>query len=157
MAAMSTVADNTSAPSTQTRYPGAAVTAVPAVGTTAGSRHHAPSGIGYLVVLATREESGGRLTELEAVCGPGAPGVEERAFSDHEVRFEVIEGRLTIGVDGEPRELAAGSAVTLPAGTPHRIWVEAGRTPARFTWQMRPAADSDDYTDLVFGEPSVTH
>ena len=131
-------------------------TAAPAAAASAGSTHHAPSGIGYLVVLSTREESGGRLTELEAVCGPGAPGVEERAFSDHEVRFEVIEGRLTIGVDGEPRELAAGSALTLPAGTRHRIWVEPGRGAARFTWQMRPAADGDDYTELVFGEPSAT-
>ena len=153
-------ADTTVPPSPQpasgTRYPGAAVTAVPAVGaTTAGSKQHAPSGIGYLVVLATREETGGRMTELEAVCGPGAPGVEERSFDHHEVRFEVLEGRLTIGVDGEPRELAAGSALTLPAGTPHRIWVDAGRTPARFTWQMRPAADESDLTHLVFGERSA--
>ena len=126
-----------------------------AAGPTAGSTHHAPSGIGYLVVLSTREESGGRLTELEAVCGPGAPGVEERSFDAHEVRFEVLEGRLTIGVEGEARDLGAGSALTLPAGTPHRIWVEPGRSAARFTWQMRPASDSDDYTELVFGEPSV--
>ena len=133
----------------------ATTASVPAVGATAGSTHRAPSGIGYLVVLSTREESGGTLTELEAVCGPGAPGVEERSFEVHEVRFEVLEGRLTIGVDGESREVGAGSAVTLPAGTPHRIWVEAGRSPARFTWQMRPASDSDDYTELVFGEPSM--
>ena len=32
------------------------------------------------------------MTEIEAVCGAGAPGVEERSFESHEVRFEVLEG-----------------------------------------------------------------
>ncbi len=129
--------------------------AVPAVGGTVGSTQRAASGVGYLVVLATREQTEGRTTELEAICGPGAPGVEERSFAGHEVRFEVLEGRLTIGVAGEARELVAGSALTLPAGTPHRIWVEDGRDPARFTWCMRPAAETDELTPLVFGEPAA--
>jgi quercetin dioxygenase-like cupin family protein len=135
-------------------------TQAPALSTTAadpevGSRLDAPSGIGYLIVLSTREQSDGGMTELEAVCGPGAPGVEERSFDGHEVRFEVIEGRLTVGVDGEPRELRAGAAMTIPAGTPHRIWVEPGRTAARFVWRMRPAAAGTDFTDLVFGDPAT--
>jgi mannose-6-phosphate isomerase-like protein (cupin superfamily) len=125
-------------------------TAVPAV----GSRLDTESGIGYLVVLATRELTGGRMTELEAVCGPGAPGVEERSFANHEVRFEVIEGRLTVGMAGEPREVRAGAALTVPAGTPHRIWVEADRGPARFIWRMKPATEETDLTGLVFGEPA---
>lgn len=120
-----------------------------------GSRLDAPSGIGYLIVLSTKEQSDGGMTELEAVCGPGAPGVEERSFDGHEVRFEVIEGRLTVGIDGEPRELRAGAAMTIPAGTPHRIWVEPGRTAARFVWRMRPAATGTDFTDLVFGDPAA--
>ena len=123
--------------------------AVPAV----GSRLEAESGIGYLVVLATRELTRGRMTELEAVCGPGAPGVEERSFADHEVRFEVLEGRLTVGMAGDPVEVRAGEAVTVPAGIPHRIWVEPSRGPARFIWQMKPAAEESDLTGLVFGEP----
>ena len=125
-------------------------TAVPAV----GSRIDAESGIGYLVVLATRELTRGRMTELEAVCGPGAPGVEERSFAGHEVRFEVIEGRLTVGIAGEPHEVRAGAALTVPPGTPHRIWVEPERGPARFIWQMKPAAEESDLTGLVFGEPA---
>jgi quercetin dioxygenase-like cupin family protein len=154
MMLMRSDADSTVSEPTPTRYPGASVTAVPAVGTTAGSRQHAPSGIGYLVVLATREDNGGLMTELEAVCGPGAPGVEERSFDAHEVRFEVLEGRLTVGVEGEAREIGCGSALNLAPGTPHRIWVEPGRAPARFTWQMRPAAEGSDLTHLVFGERS---
>ncbi len=119
-----------------------------------GTRLDAPSGVGYLIVLATREQSDGRMTELEAVCGPGAPGVEERSFDEHEVRFEVLEGRLTVGVDGEPRELRAGAAMTIAPGTPHRIWVESGRPAARFVWRMRPAASGSNFTDLVFGDPA---
>jgi mannose-6-phosphate isomerase-like protein (cupin superfamily) len=124
--------------------------AVPAV----GSRLDAESGIGYLVVLATRELTGGRMTELEAVCGPGAPGVAERSFENHEVRFEVLEGRLTVGMASEPHDVGAGAALTVPAGTPHRIWVEVDRGPARFIWRMRPATEETDLTGLVFGEPA---
>jgi quercetin dioxygenase-like cupin family protein len=126
-------------------------TAVPAV----GSRLETESGIGYLIVVATRDTTGGRMTELEAVCGPGAPGVEERSFGDHEVRFEVLDGRLTVGMAGEPTEVLAGEAVTVPAGIPHRIWVEPGLAPARFLWRMKPAADASDLTSLVFGESAV--
>lgn len=116
-----------------------------------GSSLEHPTGAGRLIVLATSEQTGGRLTEVEAVCEPGPPGVEERSFAVHEVRFEVLEGRLEIGVGGVPRRLRAGEALTLPPGTSHRIWVEPGRPAARFIWRMRPAHPGSDFLDLVFG------
>lgn len=118
----------------------------------AGSVFRHPDGVGRLTVLRTAEQTGGAATELEAICEPGLPGVGERSFPEHEVSFEVLEGRLLVGVQGEPRPLCAGRSLRLDPGTPHRIWVEGERS-ARFIWRMRPAAAGGDLLDLVFGSP----
>jgi quercetin dioxygenase-like cupin family protein len=118
----------------------------------AGSVFRHPDGVGKLTVLRTAEQTQGAITELEAICEPGLPGVGERSFPEHEVSFEVLEGRLLVGVHGEPRPLGAGHSLRLDPGTPHRIWVE-GKRSARFIWRMRPAAPAGDLLDLVFGLP----
>lgn len=117
-----------------------------------GSRLEHPQGVGRLTVLRSAEQTDGLLTEVEAICEPGTPGVAERSFESHDVAFEVIDGRLTVGVRGEERRVRAGQGLDLPAGTPHRIWVEADRGPARFIWRMRPAGSTADLLALVFGE-----
>lgn len=122
----------------------------------AGASASAPSGIGELIVLGTGGPSHDDSAEVEALLRPGGPGVGERSFDAHEVCFEVLDGRLSIDVEGETRPLRAGEALTLPPGTFHRIWVEPGRVPARFIWRMRPAPRDPDFVDLVFGtEPDA--
>lgn len=110
--------------------------------------------VGELIVLASSRDTGGEMVEVEAICRPGLPGVGERSFDEHQVRFEVLEGSLLIEVEGRGRMLCSGEAVTLPAGTPHRISTPPDRSAARFIWQMRPAPRDAGPADLVFGEPS---
>lgn len=110
-----------------------------------------PAGAGRLVVLRTAEQSDGRAVSVEAVCEPGPPGVPERSFAGHEVIFELLEGTLSVGVNGSTRRLRPGQCLRLAPGTPHRIWVEARDRSARFLWEMRPAPAGADYLDLVFG------
>jgi glyoxylate utilization-related uncharacterized protein len=59
-------------------------------------------------------------------------------FSRIGEHFEVLEGELTVELDGRQRVLAAGDAIDVPRGTVHRMWNSGGVT-ARATWQVRPA------------------
>lgn len=105
------------------------------------------------VVLSTAVETSGEYAEVEVIWTASSPPSPERSFVGHELRFEIREGRLVIEIDGEERRLRAGEAVTLPAGTRHRIWVDEGAPPARFVWRIRPAPREKNLLAEALGEP----
>jgi mannose-6-phosphate isomerase-like protein (cupin superfamily) len=69
-------------------------------------------------ILETARESGGvrTLLEIELVPGGGNPVHLHKTYAE---RFTVVQGRLTVRVDGVDRELAPGDEATVPARTPH--------------------------------------
>jgi quercetin dioxygenase-like cupin family protein len=59
-------------------------------------------------------------------------------------RFEVLEGRLTVGVGDEaPRGLAPGDSLDVPPGTAHRMWNDGPAT-CRATWRISPALRTEE-------------
>src|SRR3954447_11784872 len=64
--------------------------------------------------------------------------------------FEVLEGRLKLKVEGEEHELGPGAAVDIPRETPHQMW-NPFDTPARATWQTRPALRTEDWFRAIDG------
>jgi hypothetical protein len=76
-------------------------------------------------------------------------------------RFVLHEGELTVDLDGERHTLRPGDALEVPRGTPHRMW-NSGATPARATWQTRPALRTADFWRAVHdaraaGRPTDAH
>ncbi|MDQ3876196.1 MAG: cupin domain-containing protein [Actinomycetota bacterium] len=69
--------------------------------------------------LETSEETGGERTliELEAASGGGTAAHYHLTYSE---RFRVLEGRLTVEVDGAQYELGPGDEALAPAGSLHR-------------------------------------
>lgn len=55
----------------------------------------------------------------------------------------MLEGELTVVVDGEQRVVGAGDVLDVPAGTVHQMW-NGGDGPARATWQVRPALRTEE-------------
>ena len=106
-------------------------------------------------MVATARETAGEMVEVEAICKPGPPGVAERSFARHQVRFEVLEGCLLVEVEGEPRLLTVGEALCLEAGVAHRISTPSDRRAARFIWQMRPAPEATNLAELIFGGAQI--
>jgi quercetin dioxygenase-like cupin family protein len=92
-----------------------------------------------IVVLRSAAETGGEYTEVEVLFPPGAPPSWERAFLRHELRIEVLTGRLELTVDGEVRPLRAGEALTVAARVPYRIAVASPNGAARVLFRVRPA------------------
>ena len=70
--------------------------------------------------LETSEESGGERTLVELEVAPGGGNALHRhlAFSE---RFEVVEGELTVHVDGQDVVLQPGDSATAPIGSLHHF------------------------------------
>src|SRR3712207_2541952 len=80
-------------------------------------------------VVAGREATGGAYTLLEVRADPGARTAAHR--HEHEDQaILVLEGELTVLVDGVATPLGAGGQAFLPRGVPHRT--DAGPDGARF-------------------------
>jgi quercetin dioxygenase-like cupin family protein len=69
-------------------------------------------------MLESSEESGGRRTLIEVGLEVGGGNTLHRHLTYAE-RFEVLEGRLTVTVDGDVRQLEAGETATAPPGSLH--------------------------------------
>ena len=88
--------------------------------------------------LETSEESGGERTLVELEVAPGGGNVLHRHNSFSE-RFEVLEGELTVHVDGQDVKLQPGEVATAPIGSLHHF---ANRTDAPVTAliELRPGS-----------------
>jgi quercetin dioxygenase-like cupin family protein len=87
--------------------------------------------------LATGEDTGGKYALFEAVVGPGG-GPPPHVHSREEEGFYVLEGEITLTVNGERVVAAAGTFANMPVGTPHAFKNEGSR-PARMLISVAPA------------------
>ena len=113
------------------REPGGATTVSPMLRPTAdtglptGASHADPA----MRVVAGREATGGDYTLLEIRSEPGAATAAHRHEREDQ-SILVLDGDLTVFVDGAATALSAGGQAFLPRGVPHRT--EAGPGGARF-------------------------
>jgi mannose-6-phosphate isomerase-like protein (cupin superfamily) len=76
----------------------------------------------------------GAMLSFEAIGGEEGASVRVREY--HETLLRVIEGTVTLEVDGDERRLTEESEARIPAGTPHRLW-SAGDDGARIVQEFR--------------------
>ena len=58
--------------------------------------------------------------------------------------FEVLDGQLTVRVDGVERVLGAGETIEVPRGAVHQLW-NAGEVPAHARWRTAPAGRTEQW------------
>ena len=87
--------------------------------------------------LAMSEDTDGKYALWEAIVPPGG-GPPPHVHSREEEGFYVLEGEITITVNGEPVVATAGTFANMPVGTPHSFKNESGR-PARMLISVAPA------------------
>jgi quercetin dioxygenase-like cupin family protein len=87
--------------------------------------------------LATGAETGGKYATWEAVVPPGG-GPPPHAHSREEESFYVLEGEITITVNGERVMATAGTFANMPVGSLHSFKNESDRT-ARMLISVAPA------------------
>src|SRR5688500_14731415 len=87
--------------------------------------------------LATGEDTDGRYALWEAIVPPGG-GPPPHVHSREEEGFYILEGEITITVNGERVVAQAGTFANLPVGTPHSFKNESNRL-ARMLISVAPA------------------
>ncbi|MDQ8046430.1 MAG: cupin domain-containing protein [Solirubrobacteraceae bacterium] len=90
-----------------------------------------------ITFIETAADTGGRRTLVEVDLGPGGGTPMHRHRRFQEV-FEVLDGQLTVWLDGKPSHLAPGDVVTVPIGSPHRFQ-NLSDGPVRFRTAITPA------------------
>jgi quercetin dioxygenase-like cupin family protein len=110
--------------------------------------------LGNLVLVrASRESTGGRMAVVEMLAPPGF-GSPLHVHHLEDEWFYVIEGALTVWVDGTSLELPAGSFAYGPRDLPHTFLVTSP-APARFLLGTDPSGFEDFVREL--GEPATAH
>jgi quercetin dioxygenase-like cupin family protein len=86
--------------------------------------------------IETAAESGGLRTYIEVELAPGGGNAPHRhlTYAEH---FQVLEGRLTVGLGGLRIRLGPGEAATAPAGAVHHF-ANDSEQPVRFTVELTP-------------------
>ena len=87
--------------------------------------------------LATGEDTSGKYAMWEAIVPPGG-GPPPHIHSREEESFFVLEGEITIVVDGERIVATAGMFANLPVGSQHSFKNESDR-PAKMLISVAPA------------------
>lgn len=75
---------------------------------------------------------------FDATWAPGTPAPPPHLHPRQEEQFEVLDGELTVDLDGSVRVLSTGDTLRIPPGTRHRMW-NPSTAPARATWTTTPA------------------
>jgi len=102
---------------------------------------------GKIRFLASSEETGGRWAVLEVTERPGyKTPVHRHNLTEEE--FYVMEGVLTIMVNGKTSKYPAGSYVLIPRGTPHAHG-NLGKTPSKHLLMVMPGGFERFFRDRI--------
>jgi mannose-6-phosphate isomerase-like protein (cupin superfamily) len=101
-------------------------------------------------MLVTGADSAGALAVLD-VLTPAAAAPPPHVHANEDEAFVLLEGRVTVVIAGEERQLGPGDAALAPRGVPHSFRVES-KEPARMIVSCAPAGF--DAFVVALGEPA---
>ena len=115
-------------------------------------------GTGMATFLIQGEDTDGNFSVQEMVARPGMePPYHVHEFEDE--TFYVLEGKVSVMIDGQVHELSAGEIIFMPRGLPHtfRIRSEIARTllfvtPAGFEKYFRAIGSPAKSLELPAGD-----
>lgn len=104
-----------------------------------------------LTFLATSRETDGAYTRVRFTLPPRGAGTRPHLHTTLSERFEVVSGRLTVSLGGEPPfELAPGESASVPPYTVHRFWNGADEGTI-FEAEVRPSGGFEAFMLASFG------
>jgi quercetin dioxygenase-like cupin family protein len=106
-----------------------------------------PNGSSFTIIESTAESAGARI-ELEATLPPQTNGPPRHFHPQQHESWHVIDGELTLTIDGRHQTLSSGQTTTIEPGTVHTF---SNRTsaPVRFRDVHTPALDFQEYMETL--------
>ena len=102
-----------------------------------------------LVIRRTAADTGGEVLEMESIWEEMTPSRPHTHYHPlQEERFEILEGRVRVAIEGVELDLVAGDSLIVNPGTPHEMWAPEGRARAR--WETRPARQSERFYETLW-------
>ncbi len=86
----------------------------------------------------TLKPSDGDYVEVEALYDPDGAPPPGHLHPEQAEHFEVLEGELSVRLDGRELTLGAGDTLEVPRDTRHQMW-NASASPTRVSWRTTPA------------------
>lgn len=105
----------------------------------AGDVYESPTSRETGVILVGAGDTEGRFMQSETRIRPGGAVSVEHYHPTITERFEVLEGELSVRLDGREKVLRAGESVTVERGQRHRYW-NASDADTVFRFEGWPAA-----------------
>jgi mannose-6-phosphate isomerase-like protein (cupin superfamily) len=96
-----------------------------------------------ITVTRSGADTRGALLEVESTWSGAGDLPPARYHPGQDERFEIVEGRLRVLIDGAERVLGPGDVVDVPCGAVHAMTAVDG--PARAIWQTRPALRTEAF------------
>src|SRR5581483_2098502 len=97
----------------------------------------------------TAADTGGEALEYELTFRVQGFVAQEHLHPSQSERHEVLTGKLGLHMNGADQVLEPGHAVTVPAGTPHRLF-PVGDEPVTALFELRPALRTQQLLELFF-------
>jgi len=112
-----------------------------------GDRLELPDGTSFLIVESAAD-SGGKRIEFEITMPSGALGPPKHFHPQQDESWRVVEGELSVFVDGDWRTLRGAESLAIPPNTVHTLRNRSG-APVRFRDVHEPALDFQDYIEAL--------
>ena len=106
-----------------------------------------PDGTSFSIIESAGD-NGGRRIEFEITMAPGAQGPPKHFHPRQDESWKVLEGALSVFVDGEWHTLREGESMSVPRNVVHTL---RNRSPGgvRFRDVHEPALDFQDYIEAL--------
>jgi quercetin dioxygenase-like cupin family protein len=117
----------------------------------AGQSFENPSTGSRLEVVATPREYGRDVLVVERLQKPGTGKAAPHIHLDFEHRFAVLDGRLTLELDGQERTFGAGEEIHVQPRTPHRDPWNTSDEDLRFRTEFEPVPEFVEGFTAAFG------
>ncbi|WP_338871957.1 cupin domain-containing protein [Spirosoma sp. SC4-14] len=100
--------------------------------------------------VRTAADTGGKLLEMETIYRPHSAEPTDHYHPYQAEEFTVLQGELTVRIDGQLEKLKPGDTLHIPANTVHAMW-NASDQKTVVTWQVRPALDTEYLLETASG------
>lgn len=103
-----------------------------------------------ITFLQTAKDTDGALLEMESTWRGNSQEPMGHYHPLQDEDFTVLQGELTVKLNGETKILNAGDTLHIPRRTVHAMW-NAGTHEARANWKVLPALDTENLFETTTG------